>query len=227
MRTIEMSGQRPPREIRKGRSLDPENHSQQAWWRTKRNGSRRRNVRPCISQAELGNLCGGNLLRKSVSGTRGCGYALRPLLEAAAMLFLARHTAGSELDRNAILGVAKPRTTRMAGRHGVVVSALMLSHFPRCMHMAGMHEDHRRHGHLCPSHHGYEQRRRNGLLYHAVSVWQTKRSHAVMKITPGFDSSECLIRTTGLSHQILQRRLQLTETKPVSAGPELPRLNPL
>ncbi len=154
-----MSGQRPRRKIRKGRSLDPENHSQQAWWRTKRNGSRRRNVRSCSSQAELGNLCGGNFLRKSVFGTRGCGYALRPLLEAAAMLFLAGHTAGSELERNSILGVAKPRTTRMACWHGVVVSGAVvssnvLSHFNRWVHVPGMHEDHGRHGHLCPSHHG-------------------------------------------------------------------------
>ncbi len=83
------------------------------------------------------------------------------------MLFLAGHTAGSELERNGILGVAKPRTTRMACWHGVVMSGLVLSHFNRWMHMTGMHEDHWRHGHLCPSHHGYKQRCRNGLLHHA------------------------------------------------------------
>jgi len=105
------------------------------------------------------------------------------LLEAAAMLILAGHTAGSELERNRILGVAKPRTTRMAGGHSVVVSGLVLSHFACGMQMAGMHEDHWRHGHLCPSHHGYKQRRRNGLLHHAVLVWQTNYRHDVTTIT--------------------------------------------
>ncbi len=140
-------------------------------------------MRPCISQAELGNLCAGNYLRKSMSGTRRYGYALWPLLEAAAMLFLARHTADSELERNGILGVAKPRTTGMACRHDMVVSGLVLSRFTRGMHMAGMHEDHGRHGHLCPSHHGHQHRRRNGLLHHAVLVWQTKDRHDVTTIT--------------------------------------------
>ncbi len=234
-----MSGQRPRRGIRKSsrfpvlsnnrkvwgllrtenqkRSLDPENHSQQAWWRAKRNRSRRRNVRLGMSQAELGNLCGGNLLRKSVSGTRGCGYALRPLPEAAAMLFLARQTAGSELEQSYILGVAKPRTTRMACWHCVVVSALVLSHFTRCMHVPGMHEDHRRHDHLCPSHHGYKQRRRNGFLHHAPLGWQSKSGHDVTAITS----------IPGLSHQIRKSRLQLGEAEFIPAGPEFARLDPL
>jgi hypothetical protein len=89
------------------------------------------------------------------------------LLEAAAMLFLARQTAGSELERNRILGVAETRTTPMAGGHDGVVSGLVRCHFRQWMHMAGMHEDQWRHGHLCPSQHRYKQRRRNGLLHHA------------------------------------------------------------
>ncbi len=82
----------------------------------------------------------------------------------------------------------------MAGEHDVVVSGAavssnVLSHFNHCMHMAGMHQDHGRHGHLSPSHHGHKHHRRNGLLHHAALVWQTGRSHDVTKITPGFDSS--------------------------------------
>jgi hypothetical protein len=120
------------------------------------------------------------------------------LLEAAAMLFLARQTAGSELERNRILGVAKPRTTPMGCGHDVVVSGLVvssnvLSHFTRWMHMAGMHEDHGRHGHLCPCRHGHKQRRRNGLLHHAILVWHTKNGHDVTTITSGFDSTEHLM----------------------------------
>jgi len=95
------------------------------------------------------------------------------LLEAAAMLSLARQTAGSEHEQNRILEVAKPRTTCMAGEHDVVVSGAavssnVLSHFNHCMHMAGMHQDHGRHGHLSPSHHGHKHHRRNGLLHHAA-----------------------------------------------------------
>jgi len=112
------------------------------------------------------------------------------LLEAAAMLFLARQTAGSELERNCIPGVAEPRTTRVAGGHEVVVSGLVLSHFTRWMHMAGMHQDHGRHGHLCPSHHRYKQRRRNGLLHHPPLVWQSKSSHDVTTITSGVNSGD-------------------------------------
>jgi hypothetical protein len=54
----------------------------------------------------------------------------------------------------------------MSSGHDVLVSALVLSHFERCVHVAGMHEEHRRHGHLRPTHHGYKQRRRNVLLHH-------------------------------------------------------------
>ncbi len=155
----------------KGESLDPENHSKKVCWRTKRDRSRRRNVRLCImSRVEVGSLHGGNVSRKSVSGTHGCGYAQRPLPEAAAMRILTRQTAGSKLERSRIPGLAKPRTAQMACGHDVVVSALVLSHFTHRMRMAGMHEDHWRHGHLCPSHYGHKQRRRNGLLQHAVSV---------------------------------------------------------
>ncbi len=105
----------------------------------------------------------------------------------------------------------------MAGGHGVVVSSLVLSHFDRWMHMAGMHEDHRRHGHLCPSHHGHKQRRRNGLLQHAPLVWQSKSGHDVMTITS----------IPGLSHQIRKGRLQLGETERIPAGPELAGLDAL
>lgn len=109
----------------------------------------------------MGNLSEGYLLRESVACGRGCGYALRSLLEAAAMLFLAGQTAGSELERNRIPGASNPRTTPMACGHGVVVSGLVLSHFTRCMHMAGTHDNHGHHGHLSPCHHGHKQRRRN------------------------------------------------------------------
>ncbi|MFI5118469.1 MAG: hypothetical protein ACHP8B_17410 [Terriglobales bacterium] len=136
-----------------------------------------------MSQAELGNLYEGNLVRKSIPDTHGCEYALRPLPEAAAMLFLARQTAGSELERNRNLGVAKARTTGMAGEHDMMVNGLGRSQFTRWMHMPSMHEEHGRHGHLCPSHHGHKQRRRNGLLHHAVLVWQTKGGHDVTTIT--------------------------------------------
>jgi hypothetical protein len=87
------------------------------------------------------------------------------LQEAATMLILARQTAGSELERCRILGLAEPRTARMACGHGaVVVNGHVLRHFTRWMHGPNMHDEHRRHGHLCPSHHNYKQPRRNGLL---------------------------------------------------------------
>jgi len=88
------------------------------------------------------------------------------------MLFLARQTGSSELQRSHLLGLAKPWTTRMTCGHDVVVSGLVLSHFTRWMHMPGMDEEHWRHGHLCPSHYRYKQRRRNGLLHHAALVFQ-------------------------------------------------------
>lgn len=108
-----------------GRSLDPENHTKLPWWRTRRDRSRRRSVRLCIvSRDEFGNIRRGNVSRKFVSGTRGCGHALRPLQEAAAMLIPTRHTAGSELEPSRIRGgLAKPRTAWMASGHYVVVPA--------------------------------------------------------------------------------------------------------
>jgi len=120
-------------------------------------------VRLCIARRdESGNLRRGNVSRKFVSGTRGCGHALRPLLEAAAMLILTRHTAGSELEPSPIRGgLAEPRTARMmASWHNVVVRGHLpddgLSHFPRWMHVSGMHGEHRSHSHLCPGHHGHK-----------------------------------------------------------------------
>ena len=158
MRTFEISGQLDGHKncaLRKG-NLDPEDHSQQSWCRTKHHRSGRRNVRLCLGQAELGNLCRGNILRKSVSRTNRCGQVLRSLQEAAAMLFLARRTGSGERQRSRLAGLAQPRTTRMACGHDVVVSRHVPSHFTRRMHMPGMHEEHRRHGHLCPSHHPYQ-----------------------------------------------------------------------
>ncbi len=86
------------------------------------------------------------------------------------MLIPARQTAGSELERSRILRLAQPRTARMARGHDVVVSGYVLSQFARWMRMPGMHDEHWRHGHLCPCHHGHQQRRRNGLLQHPVSI---------------------------------------------------------
>ena len=63
------------------------------------------------------------------------------------MPILARQTAGSELERSRIPGLAEPRTARMACRHGVMVSGHVLSHFTRWMHGPNMHDEHRRHGH--------------------------------------------------------------------------------
>jgi len=179
-------------------------------------------VRLCPSRAALSNLCRGDLLRKSVSGTYGCGRVLRSLQEAAAMLFPARQTGSSELPRSRLTGLADPRTTRMACGHHVVVSRHVL-HFTCGMHMASMHEEHRRQGHLGPSHHGHQQCRRDGLLHHPALVWQGKSGRDVTAITPGFDSE----RTTALSHQILQRRPQLAETERIPAAPEFARLHPL
>jgi len=97
MRTIETCGQLTvaQRGI-KGRSLDPENHSKQAWWRTRRNRGCRKGLRPNVSRAEFDDLYEGNLLRKSLSAYRG-GQVLRSLLEAAAVFILAGKTAGGEL----------------------------------------------------------------------------------------------------------------------------------
>jgi len=82
------------------------------------------------------------------------------------MLILARQTAGGELDRSQIPGPLKLRTARMACGHGVVVSGHVLRHITRRMYMPNMHDKHRRHGHLYPSHHDHKQRRRNGSLQH-------------------------------------------------------------
>ena len=105
------------------------------------------------------------------------------------MLFLARQTGSSELQRNHFPGLAQPGTAWMSCGHGMVVSARVLGHFTCRMHMPGMHEEHWRHSHLCPSHHGYKQRRRNGLLHHAALVWQTKDDDDVTTITARFDVS--------------------------------------
>jgi len=56
------------------------------------------------------------------------------------MLILARQTAGSKLERSRILGLAKPRTARMACGHDVVVSALVPRRFTRWMHVPAMHD---------------------------------------------------------------------------------------
>ena len=174
----------------KGRNLNPENHSKQAWWRTRRNCSGRGNVPLCMNRAEFGNLYRGHLSRNSASGTHRCGYALRSLQEAATMLILARQTAGSELERSRIPGLAEPRTARMACRHGVVVSGHVLSRFTRWMHAPNMHDEHRRHGHLYPSHHDHKQRCRDGFLQHPASLSQIKNRHGVTTITSRFVSSE-------------------------------------
>ena len=138
-----------------------------------------------MSRAEFGSLRGGSLLRKSVSSTDGCGYALRPLPEAAAMLILARKTAGGELERSRILGLSLANfwTARMARGHDVMVCSRMLGDFMRRMHVPVTHGQHRGQGHLRPGHHDHKQGRRNGLLHHAVLVWQTKDSHDVTTIT--------------------------------------------
>ena len=152
----------------KGESLDPENHSKKAWWKTRRNRSREGNEGFGTSRAEFGNLCGGDVARKSASGTHGCGYAQRSLSKTAAVLILAGLTAGSELEQIRILGFANPRTAGMARGHGVVVSGLLLSHFTPRMRVPDMHDEHRRHSHLCPGHYGYKQRCRNEPLHHKL-----------------------------------------------------------
>ena len=106
------------------------------------------------------------------------------------MLILARQTAGSELERSRIPGLAEPRTARMACRHGVVVSGHVLSRFTRWMHAPNMHDEHRRHGHLYPSHHDHKQRCRDGFLQHSVLVSPIKSSRDVMILTSKCDFNE-------------------------------------
>ena len=101
-----------------------------------------------MTRVKFGNLCAGNVTRKSVSGTYGCGYVLRPLQKAAAVLILAWQIAGRELDRRRILGLANPRTARMAGGHNVMMSGLVLGHLTCRMHDPCVHDEHRRQGHL-------------------------------------------------------------------------------
>jgi len=66
--------------------------------------------------------------------------------------------------------------------HSVMVS-YVFSHFTLRMHVPGNHGQHRRHGHLNPGHYEHEERRRNGLLHHAATVWQNKSRHNVTSIT--------------------------------------------
>ena len=187
MRTFETRGQPSGRK----RSLDAQNHSKQVWWKSESNRNRRGNVRRCVKRrVDFGNLCRRRVWRKSASRTDRCGYVLRPLQEAAAVPILAWLSAGSELKRDRIPGLAKPRTAGMARGHGVLVSGVVLSDFARCMCVPHMHREHRRHGHLCPGHHDHEQRRRNGLLQHPDLVWQARRRLDVTTITPRSDSGQ-------------------------------------
>jgi hypothetical protein len=91
------------------------------------------------------------------------------------MLILAWLTAGGDFKQTGILDVAFrcpwTWTAGMTCGHDVMVGGHLLSHSARRMHVPGLHGQHRRYGHLCPSHHDHKQRRRNGLLHHAaVSV---------------------------------------------------------
>ncbi len=108
------------------------------------------------------------------------------------MLILAGQAAGSELDPSCVLSLAKRRTARMAlaGGRNVMVSGHLPRHFTRCMHVAGMHQEHRRQGHFCPNHHDHKERRRNGPLQHADLVSQTRNSLDVTTITLGDDANE-------------------------------------
>jgi hypothetical protein len=96
------------------------------------------------------------------------GHALRPLLEAAAVLILARQAGGGELEPGGVFSLANAGATGMlmAGGHGVMVRGHALRHFTGGMHWAGVHEEHRRQSQLRPNHHDHEQGRRDGFLHH-------------------------------------------------------------
>jgi hypothetical protein len=172
MRTVETCGQLDGRGMRTEKGgLDPENHAEQARWRTRRGQTQRRNARLGMSGAEFSDLGGGHFAREAASCTDGRGEVLRPLTEATLVLILARQPAGSHLDQSSSLGVVKARATRMTRGHGVVlVSGLALRRLQRRMSVPGMHEEHRSQGHLRPSDYDDQKRRRNGLLQHAASV---------------------------------------------------------
>jgi hypothetical protein len=74
-----------------------------------------------VSRAEFGNLGSGNDSRQSMAGTYGCGWVVRTLQEAAAVLILAGQTAGRELERKRILDLADLGAARMAGGHNALV----------------------------------------------------------------------------------------------------------
>lgn len=74
------------------------------------------------------------LLRKSLSRTHWRRHTLRPLPKAAAMLILARQTAGRNLGQSRIFGAARRadfRAASMPRRHHVMVKSPMLSDFSR------------------------------------------------------------------------------------------------
>jgi hypothetical protein len=151
--------------------LDPANHAEQGWWRSRRGQTQRRNARLETSGAEFSDLGSGHFAREAASCTDWRGEVLRPLTEATLVLILAGQTAGSNSDRSSIFDVVKTRATRVTGGYGVVlVSGLVLRRLQRHMYMPGMHEEQRRQGHLRPSDYDDQKRRRNGLLQHANSV---------------------------------------------------------
>ncbi len=103
---------------------------------------------------DFGNLSRGKLARKARIQARG--NALWTLLEAAAMPIFTREATGSKFERNRVHSLAKPRTARMPRRHNMVMSRHVFRHFTRRRHVAGVHQEHRSQGHLCPSHHDYQ-----------------------------------------------------------------------
>lgn len=106
------------------------------------------------------------------------------------MLIVARMTIGDEFDQRRNLSLAKFGTARMACRHDVAVSGLVLGGCARGMHLPGMDGEHRRQRHFCPRHHRHKQCRRNGFLPHACLASQTRYSRDVIVITPGSDANK-------------------------------------
>ncbi len=139
--------------------------------RPRRNCRRRKNTGLGITiWTEFGNIRWSNVSRHA--SIYGCGDALRALLKATAMVIVARQASGGELKGNGVVGLPRPRTTRMACGHRAVVSGHLPGdkrcHFTGGMYMAGLHEQHGSQGHLSPSHHNHQQRRGNGFLEHLV-----------------------------------------------------------
>ena len=159
------------RELQSGGTLNAENHFKLDGWRTRRNRHRQTNVRHFVSRAEFGNFGHENISRDASSLVDGSGDTLRPLPEAAAMVFPARHVAGSELQRSRIVSCVDSRAAWqlvMTRGHNMMVSGYMLRHFTRGMDVALVHEQHRGQCYFCPGHHGQKQPRRNGFLQHPV-----------------------------------------------------------